>query len=99
MSAHYRHPVSGQIHKASSDETRRFLESRGYQPHQTPDDAAELKGTALDDALDDAGLLTTGTADEKRARLAAHLAQPPAGGDFDTPPTQGTPDPSQTDNA
>jgi hypothetical protein len=31
-----------------------------------------LKGKALDAALTDAGLPTTGTADEKRARLADH---------------------------
>ena len=38
----------------------------------SPDDV--LKGAALDDALDDAGLSKAGTADEKRARLAE--AQP-----------------------
>lgn len=32
------------------------------------------KGKALDAALTDAGLPTTGTADEKRARLAEHQA-------------------------
>lgn len=35
-------------------------------------DAAELKGKALDEALDAAGLAKTGTADEKRQRLADH---------------------------
>lgn len=37
------------------------------------DDPANLKGQALDKALDDAGLSKDGTADEKRARLAEHL--------------------------
>jgi len=37
--------------------------------------AAELKGEALDDALRDAGLPLTGTADEKRKRLADFLAE------------------------
>lgn len=41
----------------------------------SPDDGVTtLKGAALDAALDDAGLDKTGTADEKRARLAE--AQP-----------------------
>lgn len=35
----------------------------------------DLKGAELDDALSKAGLAKTGTADEKRARLAEHLAQ------------------------
>lgn len=37
-------------------------------------DMAELKGAALNQALKDAGLPTTGRADEKRARLAEHEA-------------------------
>lgn len=36
----------------------------------------ELKGAALDAALDAAGLPKTGTADEKRARLAEHNDTP-----------------------
>lgn len=41
----------------------------------TADDGTRtLKGAALDDALDDADLPKTGTADEKRARLAEHQA-------------------------
>jgi hypothetical protein len=43
----------------------------GWQPDPP---AAELKGKALDDALDQAGLPKSGTADEKRAALAAHEA-------------------------
>lgn len=34
----------------------------------------DLKGAALDEALEAAGLTKTGTADEKRARLAEHQA-------------------------
>ena len=37
-------------------------------------EAEELKGKALDEALDDAGLSKSGTADEKRARLAQYEA-------------------------
>lgn len=42
----------------------------------TPDE--ELKGAALDQALEDAGLPKSGSADEKRARLAEHQANTPA---------------------
>lgn len=45
----------------------------GLRPEQVP--AQELKGQALDDALADAGLSKSGSADEKRARLAAHQAE------------------------
>lgn len=43
-------------------------------PDQVPD-TAELRGQALEDALTAAGLPSTGTADEKRAALAAHFGQ------------------------
>lgn len=59
----------------------------GYVPaeeHRSPDhpwseieapiDTGEIKGAALDQALEDAGLPKTGTADEKRQRLAEHLS-------------------------
>lgn len=39
------------------------------------DEALGLKGKALDEALDAAGLSKAGTADEKRARLAEHEAE------------------------
>lgn len=42
----------------------------GWEPVEAP--AAQLKGKALDAALNDAGLSLNGTADEKRARLAEH---------------------------
>ncbi len=35
-------------------------------------EAQQLKGAALDEALEEAGLPKTGTADEKRQRLAEH---------------------------
>lgn len=38
------------------------------------EETEELKGAALDEALEAAGLPKTGTADEKRARLAEHQA-------------------------
>ena len=49
---------------------------------QAVQDAEELKGKALDDALDSAGLSKSGSADEKRQRLAEHQAasiNPPSG--------------------
>lgn len=39
---------------------------------ESPDAALELKGAALDEALEEAGLSKSGTADEKRQRLAEH---------------------------
>lgn len=55
-------------------------EARGWVEGPVPDDdASALKGRELDETLKSAGLPTTGTADEKRARLAAHQA----GGDSD----------------
>lgn len=36
----------------------------------------ELRGAALDEALDEAALPKTGTADEKRRRYAEHLQNP-----------------------
>lgn len=43
-----------------------------------PADPASLKGQALEDALDGAGLPKDGTADEKRQRLAGHQSGQPA---------------------
>ena len=40
-------------------------------PELTPEDAATMKGVALDDALRARGLPLSGTADEKRAALVA----------------------------
>lgn len=47
------------------------VESRSEKPSVGSD---ELKGKALDDALEAAELSKSGTADEKRARLAEHQA-------------------------
>ena len=47
-------------------------ESRGWSRVEAPAD--ELKGKELDAALDAAGLPKSGSADEKRARLAEHQA-------------------------
>jgi hypothetical protein len=58
-----------QAQKAVLDEQAAALEADA----STPDDPSELKGKALDDALDANGLSKDGTADEKRARLAEHL--------------------------
>lgn len=48
-----------------------------YETEQilTEDQALAKKGKELDDALGDAGLSKSGTADEKRARLAEHQAE------------------------
>ena len=61
---------------------------------ETPEDSAaraeaeagELRGKALNEALRDAGLPMTGTADQKRAALAEHAATEFAEGD---PTTEG----------
>jgi hypothetical protein len=50
-------------------------ESAAHAEEQAAKDAEALKGKALDDALDKAGLSKAGTADEKRARLAEHEAE------------------------
>lgn len=44
-------------------------------PVPADETADELKGQALEDALKERGLVTTGTADEKRARVAEHDAE------------------------
>ena len=44
-------------------------------PELTPEDAATMKGVALDDALRARGLPLSGKADEKRAALVAALTQ------------------------
>ena len=44
-----------------------------FEPLETA--LADLKGKALDDKLEAAGLPTTGRVDDKRARLAEHEAQ------------------------
>lgn len=69
------HPDSGQVQTAHSPAVESFLRSRGYELHATAEDAADLKGAALDEALDEADLSKSGTADEKRTRLAEFVAE------------------------
>lgn len=60
-----------------------FRDRGWYTPEESAERAEEeaaqaadaLKGKALDDALDNAGLSKSGTADEKRARLVEHEAE------------------------
>lgn len=63
-----------------------YYERQGWVREKAPaeleaelaaEEAHELKGAALDDALKDAGLTLSGTAEEKRARLADHRSQTP----------------------
>lgn len=50
--------------------------ARGWEPAgSAPADGEALKGAELNQALEDAGLPKTGSADDKRARLAEHAAQ------------------------
>jgi hypothetical protein len=71
------------------------FQDRGWE---TPEDSAEraaseaetLRGRALVQALEDAGLPNTGTADEKRKALAEHAAKNDAEqGDVPTEETEG----------
>jgi len=72
----------GSVHAIAtgdSTDTEAATEPDGSPSPEGADDEAEqpaelLKGKALDDALDAAGLSKTGTADEKRARLAEHAS-------------------------
>lgn len=77
-----RHPVSADV--ITVDESLEdYYRRQGWQREPTAAELAaaaaeletqELKGAALDEALEEAGLSKSGTADEKRARLADHLA-------------------------
>ena len=62
------HPVVVQDFRDRGWETRADIEARAGE------EAEELRGKALDKALEDAGLSKSGTVDEKRARLAEHEA-------------------------
>lgn len=55
-----------------------FVDHLGLDSTSSDGDGGDevLRGAALDQALDDAGLSKAGTADEKRARLAEHQADP-----------------------
>jgi hypothetical protein len=51
-----------------------IAQTEPYEMRIVSDESAALKGKSLDDALDKAGLSKTGSADEKRARLAEYEA-------------------------
>lgn len=62
----------------TSETFDRLWKDKGWQlvaDESAPVPAEQLKGQALEDALKDAGLPSTGTADDKRAALAAHYGQ------------------------
>lgn len=67
---------------------REMVVRRAKLPQMDPawevQDPEELKGEALDAALEDAGLPKSGSADEKRARLAEHQATTLAASDANT---------------
>lgn len=69
-------PELVRVHHSGLDVTK--VVRRRQLPQMDPGweviEPEELKGEALESALKDAGLPTTGTADEKRARLAEHEA-------------------------
>jgi membrane-bound lytic murein transglycosylase B len=66
----FRNPRTGGV-QSVPDVLAGFMKQRGWVPAQS-----DLKGAALDEALEKAGLPKTGTADEKRARLAEHNHNP-----------------------
>lgn len=55
-----------------NDDDEEFLAAMASR--QATKDAEELRGKALDEALETAGLSKSGTVDEKRQRLADHQA-------------------------
>ena len=62
----------GRTRTAASPAEAVHLRFTGWTEQATDEDDEILRGAALDDALAEAGLSKTGTADEKRARLADH---------------------------
>jgi hypothetical protein len=74
-----RNPATGDVHTVG-DELADYYTRQGWLPAGSvavteAEEAHELKGAALDEALDRAGLSKSGTADEKRARLADHTTE------------------------
>ena len=70
--ARFRNPANGDVVTVPDVLVAKY-EKRDHE--RLPDGPAEeLRGEALDQALTDAGLSKSGTADEKRARLAEHIA-------------------------
>lgn len=70
-------PTSGEPWACPEVSVEHFVE-KGWtkaDPDAADPDSSVLRGAALEAALKDAGLPSTGTADEKRAALAAHHSQ------------------------
>lgn len=77
MSTTMKHPDSGDVRRVPDVLVDKY-EARGFEAQAEPS-ASELKGAALDEALETAGLPKSGSVADKRARLADHLAsQTPA---------------------
>lgn len=69
----FRHPTKPDVVVVPDVLVERY-EARGFERLPDPSTPELLKGAALDAALEDAGLPKSGTADEKRARLAEHAS-------------------------
>lgn len=67
----FRNIINGDVHTVDPDNPigDYFGRSLDWEQIITEDDAADLKGEALDAALEDHDLPKTGKADEKRKRL------------------------------
>jgi hypothetical protein len=84
MSVTMTNPSNGDVRVVPDALEQRYAD-RGFEVtarSERPAAGSDLKGKALDEALDAAGLPKTGSADEKRARLAEHTHSQPDG----TPP-------------
>jgi hypothetical protein len=84
MSVTMTNPTNGDVRVVPDALEQRYAD-RGFEVtarSEKPAASGELKGKALDEALDAAGLPKTGSADDKRARLAEHTQSQPDG----TPP-------------
>jgi hypothetical protein len=73
---------AGDVHTVD-EQLADYYGRQGWTREATPaeidaivEEAHELRGAALDDALKEAGLSTAGTAEEKRARLADFRSLP-----------------------
>lgn len=75
MSVTMRNPKNDDV-RVVPDALEESYAARGFevQARSEKRPAAGLKGKALDEALTAAGLSTSGSADDKRARLAEHQA-------------------------
>lgn len=90
----FKHPHNDTVHTAFGA-TADWLRGKGYTEVDVVP-VEDLKGQKLDAELKDRGLPTTGTADEKRARLAEHLAAVGTSG-TDGPDVVVDTDPSQVE--